>query len=73
MKTTTRHPHPALPGRLRQFLALACLSTLSQAATIPDVPLHTMTTAAAGRAIPPPPRSRNLPNPAPSSPFRNGI
>lgn len=45
MKTTTRHPHPALPGRLRQFLALACLSTLSQAATIPDVPLHTMTTA----------------------------
>jgi type IV pilus assembly protein PilY1 len=45
MKTTTRHPHPALPGRLRQFLAMACLSTLSQAATIPDVPLHTMTTA----------------------------
>ncbi|MBL8428344.1 MAG: hypothetical protein JNJ95_00410 [Dechloromonas sp.] len=44
MKATSRH-FPATPSRLRQFIALACLSTLSQAATIPDVPLHTMTTA----------------------------
>ncbi len=44
MKTTIRHS-AALPGRLRQFIALACLSTISHAATIPDVPLHTMTVA----------------------------
>lgn len=42
MNTTTRL---TLSGRLRQLMALACLSTLSHAATIPDVPLHTMTSA----------------------------